>query len=309
MNIRNMSLISLQILILFCFIVLMPVYGTAEITVHLKSGRTIADVDKIERLDGKVILTKNGLNIKIPEKDILKIEGLEEESSVEDFSLVEDPQDSINKQIEHLGELSKAGKTEEFIQYIKKHDLINKADKDGDTPLITSVLGHEKAIEYLIRNGSRVNHQNIQGLTALSVAIAANNVKAVQVLLKNKADVKLVTTDGESPLLMAVILAGIKKPAIEGLPFSYEKLITIINILIDHGAEINRVTKKNETALSYAVFFKDTKLVRILMKNGANPNIKLAENVSILDIAIENAHNEIINILRDNGAKTAKELN
>lgn len=62
--------------------------------------------------------------------------------------------------------------------------------------------------------------------------------------------------------------------------------IDMVNFLIKEGVDVNAVSPKGQTALSYAVKKNKLQIVKTLIQNGANPNIVNNNGLTILDYAI-----------------------
>ena len=78
----------------------------------------------------------------------------------------------------------------------------------------------------------------------------------------------------------------------------------ILKTLLAANADINSITKKNETALSIAIQRNNKKIVGFLIENGANVNQSLTLSEKPLTIAYYyKKDKEIIDLLKQNGAK------
>ena len=129
--------------------------------------------------------------------------------------------------------------------------------------------------------------------TPLSLAVKAQAVELVRVLLEAGADPNTITENSfrlyETPLSLAV-----KAQAVE-----------LVRVLLEAGADPNTITENSfrlyETPLSLAVKAQFIEIVRILVDAGADPNESLQRSfrlhLSPLDIAIEEGYTEIANVL------------
>lgn len=76
----------------------------------------------------------------------------------------------------------------------------------------------------------------------------------------------------------------------------------IIQLLVGHGADLNKNNKHYDGPLDAAIGKKNTKIVRLLLEHGVNPN-RTFDNVAPLSSAIrDEAPFEIIQLLVDHGA-------
>lgn len=72
-----------------------------------------------------------------------------------------------------------------------------------------------------------------------------------------------------------------------------------INILVDHGIDINAENKYKRTPLHEAAFMGDPAIVQLLCENGANKTVQNSRGQTAFDIAIECGHTACANILNN----------
>lgn len=98
-----------------------------------------------------------------------------------------------DKLFEYLGrQLIERGELDNFI---------NREDDTKYTPLILSVLGGNIAIvEHLLDHGANVNHQNLNGHSALQYACSKGRKEIVDLLLARNADVNIIDKRGDTCL-------------------------------------------------------------------------------------------------------------
>ena len=182
-------------------------------------------------------------------------------------------------------------------------------------------------IDTLLAKGANIDAVDAQGETPLSHAVIDGQIEIIKLLLSKGANVNIKNHEfGMTPLHLAVII-----------PFDCKT--EIINLLLEHGADIDAVTNKGDTAIQYAANYfaanhseivklliskganvniqnaygatllhsasrkGDSSLVKILLSNGAKPNIKDNDGKTPLDIAIKEGHSEIVIILKEHGVK------
>ena len=80
-------------IVLFIFILLLPVYSDAAYTIYLKNGSVISGVSSFEKKAGEITIYFGGGSMGISEKDILKIE--ETAGPERDFSVQEAPETQV----------------------------------------------------------------------------------------------------------------------------------------------------------------------------------------------------------------------
>ncbi|KAG9398939.1 hypothetical protein AC1031_014021 [Aphanomyces cochlioides] len=138
------------------------------------------------------------------------------------------------------------------VSYLPTGAAVDKADKNGWTPLIAaayhdqlsivkvllnhkaSVDGADRAIPETIISPPNYAHQG--GKTALLHATERGHLDIVKGLLLRGAAVDAQNQDDWTPLIMA----------------SWHGYLDIIKLLLDHGAAVNGSTKANNFALSRA---------------------------------------------------------
>ncbi|XP_065343666.1 uncharacterized protein LOC135941846 [Cloeon dipterum] len=136
---------------------------------------------------------------------------------------------------------------------------IDSKTKRGETALhLAAYKGSTELTIKLIQCGADVNSKNNHGLTCLNIATVNRNLDLLEVLLKNKADVnneyKLF---GNTPLHHA---------ALENYP-------EILEMLVNHGADVNLQNKNGWTALHLAARY-NPELSQTLLDHGADVNSK-----------------------------------
>ncbi len=77
---------------------------------------------------------------------------------------------------------------------------------------------------------------------------------------------------------------------------------SMIEKLVDEGAEINARDRYSQTALMLASQHGHIDIVRLLVDRGADLNVRAKYNLTSLMLAIINNHDEIVRILVDAGA-------
>ncbi len=148
-----------------------------------------------------------------------------------------------------------------------------------------------------IKEKSLINAKNKYGSNALMVAIGKANLKIVQLLLENGADVNAQNNYGKTPFEFALY---IKDPIIRDeiihelvsnpnfnpnlknqfgltllmLAMGLKDNLEIIKKLIDLKVDLNAKDNNNNTPLYYAVYLNNFLAVKLLIKNGADIWVK-----------------------------------
>ena len=165
---------------------------------------------------------------------------------------------------------------------------------EGDTPLSISI-GDEDVMRILLKRGAGVNARNGKRLPPLAIAAGAGSIASAKLLIASGANVND-NFEGSHPLDYAVISDSEQ----------------MVQLLLDHGAEINPRNHGPSTPLMVAITgpgYHRAEMVRYLLSHGADPMQKTARGLSLVDFAKkipfsdENDRQEVIRLL-----STAKAL-
>ena len=143
----------------------------------------------------------------------------------------------------------------------------------GRTPLLVAVSGGFVNIVYmLIENSANVDAvSDNSGLTSLAIAVSSLNIEIITLLLENQANIHF-----EMPYTRRTVL----HLAVDAVDESQER-IDVINLLIEHEADINARDNLHHTPLfiarrraigrQYALGtpIESSKIIRLLERNGA----------------------------------------
>ena len=121
----------------------------------------------------------------------------------------------------------------------------------------------------LLQYGADIEARNAQGNTALHLAVLSHHVEALMVLLKHGTRTELTNFAGDSPLHLAV-----KYPS-----------LTATRTLLEHGIKINMPNLKGEAPLHLAVKLGRVDITKILLEYGANVHCITTEGLSVLALA------------------------
>ena len=157
--------------------------------------------------------------------------------------------------------------------------------KDGATALYVAANHyHNDMVKLLIERGAGVNKKCIRGReTALSGAIEAGNIMAIELLLENGADYFECDAECRSSLQIAA---------------NYDNE-NVANFLVEKGNfNLDVMDKHARTALHVAAKNNSLKVAKILINAGANISLKTEDWETALSIAIKEKHKEMENLLR-----------
>lgn len=173
----------------------------------------------------------------------------------------------------------------------------NIKNKHGSTPLMISCefsspingSSSELTVSLLLEGGADPNIEDEDVGNALLIAIAAltengdgemitSTEKTVKMLLEHRANPNITNSIGTTPLMISTIC----------------NLPEIINMLLDHGADINKVDNRGLTCLAKGIIYIEgcKKAVKLLIKRGADVNIQGMKGITQKHLDILN---DIIN--------------
>ena len=114
-----------------------------------------------------------------------------------------------------------------------------------------------KKVKYLLQKGALINRKSegFGGVSALSVAVFDVNFEMVDFLIKNGADVSSEIGSGKTVLLEAILA---------------EESYPIVQLLIEKGVDVNRADGDNKTPLMKAAQYNLPQIVKLLLDSGAH---------------------------------------
>jgi ankyrin repeat protein len=150
---------------------------------------------------------------------------------------------------------------------------INQQNINGSTALNLAVeFEHLDTVKILLENGADPNIPDVHNVTAIFSAVSENLYEITNELLKKKANPNVWNNDGFSPICMAVM----RNPN-----------TNILELLLDNGADINDKSKLPEgthTPLHEAVYQLNVVFIKYLLERGANYNIKNFKGLTPLQL-------------------------
>lgn len=138
--------------------------------------------------------------------------------------------------------------------------------------------------ELFFKAGMSVDERDSAGTPLLCNAARNGKLDMVQWLLEKGADIDAVSNDrGYSAVMDAV----------------WKSNISIVELLVNRGANLNFVSRDGQTALILATGSENFEICRILAENGADPTIKDRMGMSSIDYATLFKKEEILNLYRE----------
>ncbi|XP_059142612.1 ankyrin repeat domain-containing protein 50-like [Physella acuta] len=150
---------------------------------------------------------------------------------------------------------------------------------------MASCLGYDKIVEVLLKNRANIKLQNSDGCTALFIAIEQGHVGTTHLLIERGASVFHLTANNDTTLMTAC-RAG---------------KLDIVTLLLDKNFNVNLRNKQEMTALLVAAYGGHTDVMETLLKHGANPNYSTSFFVSASRIAIGKGDTKMLKVLIDGG--------
>jgi uncharacterized protein len=174
-----------------------------------------------------------------------------------------------------------------------------------------------EAMKRLIAAGADINEGGEFSVTVLAIAAQRGNVEMVRLLLDEGAayDVQIfhaavLNSGGDTQIVQAFIEHGVDidepepyAPAHTALMLAAEHgYLEIGRLLIENGADINKLAQFNDPALNIAAAHGQFEFVKMLVENGAQLNFRGFENRTALGYALHRGHDEIAAYLIAAGA-------
>ncbi len=155
-------------------------------------------------------------------------------------------------------------------------------------------------LQSLLKRGMDANTASPEGQTGLTLALASESMKAVEVLMNwPKTNVNRLNSKGESPLMLAAIKGNkgvavllIKKGADVNktgwTPLHYAASsgqLAIISLLLDQHAYIDAESPNGTTPLMMAAKYGTGEAVDLLLAEGADARLKNQQGMTALQFA------------------------
>lgn len=193
---------------------------------------------------------------------------------------------------------------------------IDKQDNQGNTLLHLSCKfsEHVEITEPLLKAGANTKLKNIGVFSQpdnlpLHIAVAKNTLLTTKLLLEHEhpnsfgRSVNCKNANQETPLAIAMnpTQSSTDIGSISGNPVPKINL-TLIELLLNHGAKTNELNTMNNTHLSQAISYGNDELVRLLLRYGANQHLQDDDGTTPLNNAITIRDKGLVKILLEHKA-------
>ena len=173
---------------------------------------------------------------------------------------------------------------------------VDARDARKETVLHKIIARHDEgaigAVKFLLEHGADVNAKRDDLWTPLHLAFNVGKLEAARILLEHHADVNARNDDGQAPLHMLSRFEPRKDE--DGGP-------DVARRLLELGANVNEKDKDDATPLHLASHYKRLEIVQVLLDHGANIDIVNGQGKTPLQIAIvgnDHAHGNSVCVAR-----------
>jgi len=248
------------------------------------------------------LLLDNGASTETPTKDTTPLwtAVMGESSSPEAAVMLLSRGASVNARCEETGQTpligasssDDPGKVEIIRQLIDYGADLEAVDEEGNTALLSAVSwGSGAAISALLAAGAKAEAACSDGEKPLFRASTQGRTLAARLLLEAGVDVLGVAPGTElhitgTSALVAAVRGGFR---------------TLVELLITHGADINRCGPGGEPALFDACRTGSGPVVKALIDNGADVDMSTPDGQTALSIAQKNGRDEVVRMLMQAG--------
>ncbi|SEO67546.1 Ankyrin repeat [Flavobacterium sp. CF108] len=222
---------------------------------------------------------------------------------VEEVKLKANAQNKAGQNVLHI--LAGKPNQAEIVKYfLSKGTDANKADKEGNTPLMAAASAKETAVlEILLPIAKTINAQNLKGESALTNAVRSGTPEAVALLLAKDADVNVKDKDGNN---LGVYLVQSYRPA--GKETTADPFDAKVKLLQDKGLNLAAAQKDGNTLYHLAITKNDIALLKKITDLKADINAKNKDGLTALHrAAMTSKDDAVLKYLISAGAK--KDIN
>jgi len=195
---------------------------------------------------------------------------------------------------------SKPNQTETINYFLSKGVDANKADNEGNTPLMVAASARDTAaLELLLPIVKNINTQNNKGESALTMAIKLGTPEAATLLLNKGADAKVLDKDGNN---LGFYLVQSFRPQMMGMGRNPESsnapkqdpFAAKIKILQDKGLNLAAPQKDGNTLYHIAIIKNDMTILKKIADLNIDINAKNKDGLTVLHKAAMISKDDVI---------------
>lgn len=183
--------------------------------------------------------------------------------------------------------LAASGGHAEVVDLLANDNMldVDARDSSGRTPLYLAMEhGHKDAVCALEKHGA-VDMTEDTGVTGFHTASANGHAEIVKHVLEQGTSAVDAATRASRTALQFAAARG---------------HLTVVTLLIAHGADIDHVDSVRQTPLHYAIDNQQSHVAELLILRGANLNPQ--DCPGVLDLAVEKGLDNIVQMLWERGA-------
>ena len=183
-----------------------------------------------------------------------------------------------------------------YAHHIHVHHPARKLDKASarklDKALIAAVVAQNmRQVQQLLFQGASANATDSDAISVLMEATDTQNEATMTLLLAHGADVNARDYDGRTALdysAMYRLSHGDEKDfESQGDVSKKIPILSLMGLLIAHGANVNATAKDGRTPLMFVVAFTQSpSCTRLLLEHGANAQARDKSGPSVMDWAV-----------------------
>ncbi len=171
----------------------------------------------------------------------------------------------------------------EAVKFLVEHGAdVHLTDGCGSTALITASRATDmNLVRYLLEEQhSDINHRDRLGWSALYCAVLDNHPEMVRYYLEHGADVNIRDREEETPLMECFCSHFVNS----------EESMTLAEILVHGGADLDLQDKEGRTALFFAIEKGNHDAADFILDSGASPHIRDKKGNTPLLYALQRYH-------------------
>jgi ankyrin repeat protein len=160
---------------------------------------------------------------------------------------------------------------------------VEARDAGGNSPLhLAAAYCSLPVVELLLAAGADVNVQNASGATPLHFAAPNGNYAVVATLIESGGDVESRDEHGNTPLIDAAFVSQHAAPHFASGDQTTQH--AVIELLLQHGADVNAVNRDGDSALFGAVHSEYDAVVKLLLVHGADARVRNNQQETLLHV-------------------------